>query len=335
MATSNVVRSWFVAVAAVSAVAVISCSSSSGNDAAGGAGGAGGAGDCPSGEERDQGSGDCVASNGGGSGGTTPETGGSTGTGGTTSPSGGTGGTMGTAGSSGMAGKGGMPGTAGMGGTPAVGGTGGTPPVASAFPCKANCKVLVVGDGLAAGTGSGGAEVGYRNQLKTRLGAQFTFVGSTGMPAHEGLKGRNVAALLTALPGFIATHKPDLIIINIGSEDALTNLGSLTAAKVMAIVDKAVELAPNAGVLVTSPPPFNGVNTANLQTFSLNLAKAVKVAIAANKHVDAALLSAALIKYLGGPPDSGYLSTAPYPNAAGYKEIGDLIVGKAAAMMKL
>jgi len=323
MSTRAVTRSYLAAFTLISATAIYACGGSSTSDGTGGSGGdatgEGGASGGDNGGGGDVGSGGASANGGstanGGSGGSTT--------------------TGGTAGAAMTGGKGGTPATGGMGMGGAMMGTGGA--VASTFPCKANCKVLVVGDGLAAGTGSGanGADgAGYRNTLKTRLGAAYTFVGAAGTPPHEGMKGRTVAALLTALPGLITMYKPDLIVINIGTEDAKANIASLTAPKVMAVVDKATELAPNAAVVVTSPPPFKGVNKTTLQAFSIALAKLVKASGAAGKHVDFSGLSSALIACVTCGPDDTLLSDV-YPNAKGYAEIDQLIVGRVATLLKL
>lgn len=333
MSTRAVTRSYLAAFTLLSAASIFAC----GGGGGGGSGGTGGGKSCDDGFVLDD-NGDCVEDTGGGGG-----TAGEAGTGGSSANGGsGEGGSAATGGSGGGAATGGKGGTA-AGGSPGTGGmamTGGMPGTggmvqASTFPCKTNCKVLVVGDGLAAGTGSAD-NAGYRNVLKNTLGAQFTLAGAAGTPPHEGAAGRKAADLTALLPGYISTHKPDLIVLSIGSEDIKAGGAAGLETKVMALVSKAIELAPNAGITVTSVPAFTGANLNTLKTYNNALGKLVNAQSMMGKHVRFVGLSAVLCNFgCMGLLGNNYYSASPYPSALGYKELADVIAPASKALMGL
>ncbi len=247
-------------------------------------------------------------------------------------PSGGAGG------SSEMGGEGGEGETGGMGGS-----GGETPEPMAMFPCTTDCKVLVAGDGLAAGTGSGpdkGDGEGFRGALATALGNKFSFVGAMGTPKHEGQKGKKAAELLEPIGASVEMHKPDLVVLSVGSEDIFAFEEVGLEIRVMSIVDKIIELAPNAGIVVTSPPNWSGALTATTKAHGLALAKAIKVKTDAGHHIRFVGLHSFFCNVENQckttfPSNDPHFAAAPYPSAKGYAEIAKSVSATAKALMQL
>ncbi len=351
MTTREVSRSWFagsILVLCSGLVGLLACSPAESDNNNGGNGGGD---ECSGGRVLDD-NGDCVCAEGefnedeercitdgdggSGGGGDEPEggNGGSDepagGNGGSDEPAGGNGGSDEPAGGSGgqMMNTGGTMNMAGM-------------PPASTFPCKANCKVMVVGDGLAAGAGSGANNAdgaGFRASLRTALGSNFsTFVGMSGTPPHEGARMRKASDLLTAIPAMIQMHKPDLIVISIGLEEAFANQLNGLHTRIITVVDKAIELAPNAGVLVLGLPIWQNANYNNISKSSTDLARLVQERSTAGKKVRFVGLHGVLCNPGGCqnlPLASNFSSVKPFPSVTGYAALSKQINPSAVALMR-
>ncbi|MDZ4695073.1 MAG: SGNH/GDSL hydrolase family protein [Deltaproteobacteria bacterium] len=224
MNTRSLTRSFLVALSFVAVSAVVACSSGSGDGAKRGSGG-GSAGEQGSGGSAgDPGMGGAAAGNDGQGG--SSETGGISATGGA---------------------------PAGTGGTPA--GTGGTPaPGGAVCPASGNCTMLAVGDGLAAGVG---APPGYlkfvSDYLKTKKKTGFEWVGSktSGGLKHEGVDKALSSAVLGTIEATIKATMPNIVVLNVGSEDAQQSMQAGLAARIKQIIEKIRAARPGTYVLVT------------------------------------------------------------------------------------
>ncbi|WP_433291608.1 SGNH/GDSL hydrolase family protein [Actinoplanes sp. CA-030573] len=89
-------------------------------------------------------------------------------------------------------------------------------------------RVMPLGDSITFGKGDP-AENGYRAELYDRLsadGARVEFVGSqhngTGVAtAHEGHPGWRIAQLTERIDGWMAESRPDVVLLDIGTNDLL------------------------------------------------------------------------------------------------------------------
>jgi lysophospholipase L1-like esterase len=263
-----------------------------------------------------------------GQGGDTAE-GGNTGEGGAPNTGGGNPGTGGMA----MMNTGGMTNTGGasnnMGGMPAG--------PWSACPATGTCKILVLGDGVAAGMGSPG---GYRPALavefnQAKKNGKFEFVGTltngSGATAkHEGVAGLFTEpnggrpGLTTLLPTVVTRNSPHIVVLTIGSEDlnasySLSGIG----ARVKALVEKIIEAAPNAQVIVTTPPlPNNSGAMARTNAATTSILSAVRPLEDAGKHVGYAVFNRAFCGFNCNGVDGSFFSSGFYPNKKGYDVLG-------------
>jgi lysophospholipase L1-like esterase len=119
-----------------------------------------------------------------------------------------------------------------------------------------DAAVLAFGDSLTYGTGASEAE-SYPAQLEALIGRKVV---------RAGVPGEVSAQALARLPAALEEHQPRLIVLCIGGNDFLRNLGQAqVAANVRAMVrlakDKGADVlllgTPEKGLLV-SPPKFYG-----------------------------------------------------------------------------
>ncbi|MDX2020237.1 MAG: hypothetical protein SF187_08345 [Deltaproteobacteria bacterium] len=339
MSTRAVTRSYLAAFTLFSAASIFAC----GGGGGGGSGGTGGGKSCDDGFVLDD-NGDCVEDTGGG--GTAGEagTGGSSANGGSgeggSAATGGSGGGAATGGKGGTA-AGGSPGTGGMAMTGGMPGTGGTPVVDAAIcPKEGNCKLLAVGDGLAAGTG---ASPGYLKLVldflatKNKKGVEWVGSKTAGAYKHEGTNDVETAALLTTIEATIKATMPNIVVLNVGSEDAFNSKQAGIAGRMKQIFDKIRAARPGTYVLITGLSR-TGDSNGNPSAFTTR-------AHAADQELDAAVTTwndprVRFVKFnflpqfaqapAGKPaPVSGSYFTGNkyYPNASGYKNMSNLAIG--------
>ncbi len=88
--------------------------------------------------------------------------------------------------------------------------------------------VLCVGDSNTYGVGASGQEQAYPAQLEARLNAAR---GGEWRVVNAGRAGRNSRELLLALPRQLAQHRPDVVCVLVGTNDAWSLPGEVTDAE--------------------------------------------------------------------------------------------------------
>ncbi|MBM2615569.1 GDSL family lipase [Actinoplanes sp. LDG1-06] len=152
---------------------------------------------------------------------------------------------------------------------PLVAGAGpGTP--TSAAPAAVPLKVMPLGDSITWGSGSADSRVGnrtgaltaggYRIDLRARLaaaGLDVDFVGSrqAGPPGtdrdNEGHPGWRIDQIAANVDGWLATYRPDVVLLHIGTNDMAQNRSvAASAARLSALIDQIRAARPDAAIFV-------------------------------------------------------------------------------------
>ncbi len=127
-------------------------------------------------------------------------------------------------------------------------------PAASSAPLR----IMALGDSITFGAGSatsGSYRVGLRRKL-VDAGLAVDFVGSrtsgTGPDTeHEGHNGWTIDRIAAAAPAWLATHRPDAVLLHIGTNDLNRKIDVDDApARLAALVDRIHAARPNAHVYV-------------------------------------------------------------------------------------
>ncbi len=124
-------------------------------------------------------------------------------------------------------------------------------------------RIMPLGDSNTTGTVGGG----YRSDLWQLLatdGIAVDFVGSnTGGPAllpdknHEGHGGWTIARIDQHATAWLRTYRPDLVLLQIGTNDMRTGADAAGAPdRLAALLDRILAAAPQAYVMVASIPPI-------------------------------------------------------------------------------
>jgi lysophospholipase L1-like esterase len=119
---------------------------------------------------------------------------------------------------------------------------------------------MPLGDSITMGIGSATTS-SYRVDLQNRLrraGRDVDFVGSQhdGSPAtadldHEGHSGWTVAQIAAQVDGWLATYRPDAVLLQIGTNDMRTEAGSVGASsRLSTLIDQITTAVPEAHVFV-------------------------------------------------------------------------------------
>ena len=178
----------------------------------------------------------------------------------------------------------------------ALAGCGKSPQLA---PLAPDAVVLAFGDSLTHGTGASTAE-SYPAQLASLIGRRVV---------NEGVPGEVSAAALARLPGALETHAPKLLILCIGGNDFLRNLGLSSAER---NVREMVRLARERGVdVVLIGTPQKGI-TVTPPGFYADIAAAFRI------PYEGKVLGQVL-------RDSALKSDPIHPNAQGYRLIAERV----------
>ncbi|WP_437743794.1 SGNH/GDSL hydrolase family protein [Sorangium sp. So ce1504] len=312
---------------------VIALGCSGGGAGAGGAG-AGGAGEAGAGA----GAGAGGTSDGGGTDGAAAGTGGTTSAAGTGGSLAGTGG----GGDGGGAAAGGSGGDSG-----AQGGAGGS--AGSTYrPCPTDgtaCKIMPFGDSITDGY-NGDTPGGYRVELfrlAHAAGKNITFVGSgsngpntvggVAFPHnHEGHSGWTIApaggrsGISTLVSTVMPQYKPDIVLLMIGTNDAIDNYDMPNAPKRLgALIDSIYAQLPNVLIVVAAPVPSRGdaskgddtALSARIKTYDDAIPAVVKARADAGRHIISVDMYTPF-----NPNKTTLLEDQWHPNLQGYVLLG-------------
>ncbi|HVV52854.1 MAG TPA: SGNH/GDSL hydrolase family protein, partial [Polyangia bacterium] len=240
----------------------------------------------------------------------------------------GTGGAKATGGQSGQGGLGG----GAAGGAPGSGGSGGA---AAYAPCPTNgdpCKILPLGDSITHGYASSD-DAGYRSQLFKLVVAanqKVTFTGSlangptqvsgqTFPRNHEGHDGWTIdpgyssygaGGISSLVPSPAFNTVPNIVLLMIGTNDTNAMDTGGMATRLSALLDKIVQAAPSATVVVATLTPL-GYTSAALTTYNAQIPGVIQAHVAKGEHVVGVDMSKMPV-----PADIG--SDNVHPNDQGY-----------------
>lgn len=215
------------------------------------------------------------------------------------------------------------------------------------------CVALPLGDSLTQGAGSSGG--GYRRELFRRAVAQgqsVTFVGSAasgpamleGVPVpfprnHEGHGGFTIQGISEwiATHDTIRTYKPDIVMLEIGTNNGLRRAGANVPAALKALGDLIDQiLAADARLLLIVAqitPNKTAEGIMNIQAFNAGIPALVAARAAAGKHIAIADIYKAFV----ANPDwrTAYLPASDvHPNDAGYDAMGRGWYGALAPLLR-
>ncbi len=199
-----------------------------------------------------------------------------------------------------------------------------TPAAAPAYAAAAPLRILPLGASLTYGFGSTDGN-GYRELLRRHLvdeaGLPIDYVGSlqSGNSTdrdNEGHSGYRIDQVAGGVDGWIAAARPDVVLLNAGTNDMGQNYQLPTAPdRLSALVDQILRDAPNVVVVMSTLVPSRASN-ANVQAFNARVPAITQAKSAAGKRVYLADLNSALSLADIGPDGI-------HPTDAGYAKIAD------------
>lgn len=152
---------------------------------------------------------------------------------------------------------------------------------------RAPIRIMALGDSLTAGgyniDGQWNVGAGYRqnlHKLLSSINCNFTFVGSLsdGPPnfanaQHEGHSGWKIHEVSLITPASLGEHRPDIVILMVGSNDLIRNYEVSDAPKrLSALIDLILESNPATKLYVASVLTTNNViynSRVNLYNFEI------------------------------------------------------------------
>lgn len=158
-------------------------------------------------------------------------------------------------------------------------------------------KVMPLGDSNTAGADSAGG--GYRTDLWQLLkadGRLVDFVGSVnggsvalGDKDHEGHGGWTIGQIQGSVGGWLATYKPDVVMLQIGTNDMYDDASAGAApGKLSTLIDTITSALPDVQVFVTTIPQLNHANHySRVAAFNATIPGIAAAKVAAGKRVTA------------------------------------------------
>lgn len=183
-------------------------------------------------------------------------------------------------------------------------------------------KIMPAGDSITYGTGAF-SQGGYRGPLETLLstrGIVHDMVGSQSDgaipdPNHEGHSGWYITTLDTQLQSVVPTYTPDIVLVQIGTNDCALNYDLHTAAIYIGnLIDNIHAVNANIWVLVGMLPPGPLSFGSNVDLLNSLLPATVAARSGVGKRV-------MLVPGTDTIGAAGMSSDGVHPNAAGYTQI--------------
>ncbi|BDI29347.1 hypothetical protein CCAX7_13980 [Capsulimonas corticalis] len=182
---------------------------------------------------------------------------------------------------------------------------------------------MPLGDSITAGYQSSTGN-GYRGPLYNELASQgntLDFVGSQRSgsmsdPDEEGIYGDRIDQIASLATGALATYKPNIITLHIGSNDLNGNYQVSTApARLASLIDQIIAVDPDATVLVAQLIcNANATTEANIVAYNNQIPAIVQARSNAGKHVYMVSMSSLT---------TADLYDGLHPNDAGYQKMAD------------
>jgi|GEM_PF-1202361 len=190
----------------------------------------------------------------------------------------------------------------------------------------AGYRILPLGDSITAGyhsTDAGGYRLPLWNKLFVEDGVNIDFVGSERMGPynaldleHEGHGGWRIADLAEHVDGIIALHRPDMILLQIGTNDMQEPDVSVLADRMGGLIDRIGAAAPDAELIVAQIPPQAGEETnKKIEAFNAGIRSLVADRAAAGRRIGTVDMYASLTQ--------ADLHDGIHPNDSGYAAMAD------------
>jgi lysophospholipase L1-like esterase len=142
-------------------------------------------------------------------------------------------------------------------------------------------RIMPLGDSITAGVGSS-AGTGWRDDLAVLLsdaGVVADFVGSQSTPGqpgleHEGHGGWRIDQIDTHVVGWMAATTPDVVMLNIGSNDYVRRFSTGTApARLSTLISNILDASPNVRIVVSKLlVPTGTTRAAGVRTYNTLMA---------------------------------------------------------------
>ncbi|MEU4688258.1 SGNH/GDSL hydrolase family protein [Actinoplanes sp. NPDC023714] len=141
-------------------------------------------------------------------------------------------------------------------------------------------RIMPLGDSLTFGKGDRAAN-GYRNWLHSWLtlsGVDADFVGSqtdgTGADTgHEGHPGWRIAWLTRHADHWMATYKPQVVLLDIGTNDLIRNQANGSTQRLAQLIDRLVAADPKVEIVLAKLLVVKHRNAREFRSFNAKLAK--------------------------------------------------------------
>ncbi|WP_394844844.1 SGNH/GDSL hydrolase family protein [Pendulispora brunnea] len=186
--------------------------------------------------------------------------------------------------------------------------------------------IMPLGDSITAGAHSS-TDAGYRAELWKRMlgmtGYSVDFVGSNRsgqLPDvdNEGHSGWRIDQITANIDGWLATYKPDIVLLHIGTNDMARDYNVATAPdRLSALVDKIAADVPGITIVVAQiVPTLYAVINARVETFNDAISAIVRSKVSQGKKVRLVDMYHAIGK-------SDFYDTL-HPNDTGYAKMADV-----------
>jgi lysophospholipase L1-like esterase len=147
---------------------------------------------------------------------------------------------------------------------------------AAAAAAQGAFRIMPLGDSITEWQCNNESQGGWRNYLgNTLISAYFptwSFVGPRyGCGNHAGYSGWTAAQLMDIVPSAMAAYQPDMVLLQIGTNDLFFNQPGFTQgadvngtyARIETLVNTTFSILPNTAFLVSGPTPINATRCAN------------------------------------------------------------------------